>query len=247
MDDNATDLGNVLNDTQPTSSTPDPVLEHVEPTVQGEVVPAAPPAAKPDPDLVPRAALMDERRKRQELEQWIEQSKKPAEPPKADQFESQEAYLEHLAERKADERFQAWQQRQIAEQQHAVAARQANDDLAGLHAAGTAKYADFGAVISDPNLPVTDSMLSAMLAVDAGHEIAYHLGKNPAEAQRIANLPPTSQAREIGQIAKRLSTPAPEVKLPATLTNTRSADGRFSSAQAWTGPSPLNDILGKRN
>lgn len=243
MDDNATDLGNLLNDSAP--DVPE-VIDTIVTADQGGNQ-AAPPAAKHEPDLVPRAALMDERRKRQELEQFIAQHKKADEPPKADQFNSQEEYLEALAERKADERFNAWQQKQAAEQQQAAAAKQATDDLAGLRSAGQAKYADFGAVIDTPDLPVTEAMVSAMLAVDGGHEIAYHLGKNPAEAHRIAMLPPTSQAREIGQLAKRLAAPAPQVNLPATLTTTRSTDGRFSSAQAWTGPSPLNEILGKRN
>lgn len=247
MDDNATDLGNVLNDSQPTNPAPAPAPANVEPTDQGEQQ-AAPPAAKPEPDLVPRAALMDERRKRQELEQLVEQSKKVTTPLKADDFESHEAYLEHLVERKADERFALLQQQQEATQRQAAASAQANDDLAGLMSAGAAKYQDFQTLVGSESLPISEAMMNAMLAVDAGHDVAYHLGKNPAEAARIAGLAPTSQARAIGQLAKQLATPAPaSAPLPQTLTTTRSTDGRFASAQAWDGPSPLNDILGKRN
>lgn len=249
MDDNATDFGNLLNDSEQTEAAK---VEVVEPTGQGEQQKAEPPAAKQEPDLVPRAALMDERRKRQELEQWIEQNKpvQPAEPQKtAADFASQEAFLEHLVDRKAEQKFQELQQRQTESKRQAEAAKQSTDDLSGLMAAGATKYPDFQTLVNNPELPISEAMINAMLAVDAGHEVAYHLGKNPAEAHRIAQLPPTSQAREIGKLAKQVvaPAPAPEVKLPATLTTTRSTDGRFSSANAWDGPSPLNDILGNRN
>lgn len=240
MDDNATDLGNMLNDA--------PIVDTAAAAPagqgdQGEQRQAEPPAAKQEPDLVPRAALMDERRKRQELEQWVQQNKPAAAPPKAADFESTEAYIEHVAERMAQQQFEKMQQAQSQQQAQSVVA----SDQAELMSAGAAKYADFNAVVGSDALPITAAMVNAMLAVDDGHEVAYHLGKNPAEAQRIAALPPTSQAKEIRQIVKRLATPAPAVALPATLTTTRSSDGRFSGAQAWSGPSPLNDILGKRN
>jgi len=244
MDDNATDLGNMLNDSAP--NVPE-VIDAPEVTDQGEQHQVEPPAAKQEPDLVPRAALMDERRKRQELEQWVQQNKPVEAKPTADQFESQDAYLEALAERKADERFNAWQQKQQAEQQQAQVAKQTTDDLAGLHSAGAAKYADFANLVNNPDLPMTETMVNAMLVVDSGHEIAYHLAKNPADALRIASMAPTAQAREMGQLAKRLAAPPPESKYPSTLTNTRSTDGRFTNAQAYDGPSPLNEILGKRS
>lgn len=246
-DDNATDLGNMLNDDLHANDAPAPVDE---PSDKGEQQ-AAPPAAKQEPDLVPRAALMDERRKRQELEQWVEQNRTPAaaaQPKTLADFPDQEAYLNDLAERKAAEQFEKWQQKQAETQQHAVTAKQTTDDLSDLMAAGGTKYPDFQSLVGNQDLPISDVMMNAMLAVDSGHEVAYHLGKNPAEAARIAGLPPTSQARAIGQLAKQLIAPPPaSAPLPQTLTTTRSTDGRFANAQAWTGPSPLNDILGKRN
>jgi hypothetical protein len=247
MEDN-NDLGNVLND-QPNDTTP-PEEPPVEPVDTGETPPAEPPAAKQEPDLVPRAALMDERRKRQELEQWVRQNqpKQVVEPPKPEQFETTEAYLEALTERKASELFEKKLQEVNAQQRQMAVERQVADDTASLKAAGAAKYADFNEVIGNPDLPITDAMVNAMMAIDSGSDVAYYLGKNPHEAARIAQLPPTSQAREIGQLAKKVVAPPPSPpNLPKTLTTTRSTDGRFASNQVWSGPSPLNDILGKRN
>ena len=87
--------------------------------------------------------------------------------------------------------------------------------------------------------PVTDYMAQAIQASDIGPEVIYHLGSNPKEAHRIANLPPILQAKEIGRIeaklvadppAKRTSTaPAPL----APVTATRSSSGpRYDTTDA---------------
>ena len=66
------------------------------------------------------------------------------------------------------------------------------------------RYDDFEQVAYNPNLPVTDYMAQAIQASDIGPEVIYHLGSNPKEAQRIANLPPILQAKEIGRIEAKL-------------------------------------------
>lgn len=250
MEDQGTDLGAVLNN-QP--SEPVVTVEPAEPApaepVDQGVTPAEPPAAKPEPQTVPLTALQEERRKRQELEKWIQQHQQqpqPAEPLKAEDFADRDAYLEALAERKAEQAFEkrlkAWQE----EQQQAAIKQQMHSDTAELMQAGAAKYADFAdLVLANDSLPISEHMVNAMLVLDNGADVAYHLGKNPADAARIAQLPPTTQAREIAKIAKQVSAPPPEKPpVPRTLTTTRSANGQFAS-QTYTGPTPLNSILGK--
>ena len=46
---------------------------------------------------------------------------------------------------------------------------------------------------------------------DLGPELAYHLGTNPKEAERISKLAPFLQAKEIGRIEAKLAD-APPVK-----------------------------------
>lgn len=235
----------------------------VMPQDTGEATPA-PPAATPEPEHVPRTALMDERRKRQEYERQLmeaqhelerlrqSQQTKPEPLPQPalqpTQFESQEKYLEAVAEQKAAAAAQAIfeenMRRAMQAQQEAELRNQTQKDLADMLAAGKAKYGDFELVIRNPNLPLTDVMINTMIALDAGHEVGYHLGQNPAEAARISRLPPSSQAKAIAQIAKQLATPPvpePTPAIPKTLTQTRSANGQFT--KTWTGPTPLTDIF----
>lgn len=264
MEETSTDLSNVLNDQHIPELAAEP--QAPDPVDQGELQ-AEPPAAKPqEPDHVPRAALQDERRKRQELEQrlaayeqQLRQNAQPpvrqrqAEAPKAlspADFGTYEQYLEAVAEAKAEEKaakvFETHMRKMSEAQQAAQLQQQTAEDLGDMLTAGRSKYADFDTVVGNPNVPITDIMMNTMMAIDGGHEAAYHLATNPAEAARIARMPPSTQAREVGRLAKQLAAPAPAPvvpTLPKTLTTTRSTDGRFAGSNAWTGPAPLTDIL----
>lgn len=55
------------------------------------------------------------------------------------------------------------------------------------------------------NVPVTAEMADAIKASDVGPALAYHLGKNPQIAAKIARLPPLLGAMEMGRIAAKLS------------------------------------------
>lgn len=76
------------------------------------------------------------------------------------------------------------------------------------------RYADFDAVVSNPSLPITNDMAAVIMDSDRGPEVAYHLGKNPAEAARIARLSPVAQAKELGRLEERLSAPRAMPKQP---------------------------------
>ena len=79
--------------------------------------------------------------------------------------------------------------RQASEAQE-IAARAAQDAWAESTAGFREKVPDFDAVVHNPNLTVTPVMADAIRESGRGAEIAYFLGKNPAEAARIASLPP---------------------------------------------------------
>ena len=63
---------------------------------------------------------------------------------------------------------------------------------------------DFDAVAHNPSLTVTPIMADAIRESSRGAEIAYFLGKNPAEAARIASLSPVSQATAIARLEARV-------------------------------------------
>lgn len=66
---------------------------------------------------------------------------------------------------------------------------------------------DFDSVVTNPDIMITNDMAAVIRESDLGPEVAYHLGTNPAEAQRIAALPPHRQAAELGRIEAALSAP----------------------------------------
>ena len=76
-----------------------------------------------------------------------------------------------------------------------------------------AKYEDFDEVVGE--LKPTTPWAMAIMQADNGADIAYHLGQNMKEAERIASLDPVAQIREIGRLeAKLLATP-PTPKTPS--------------------------------
>lgn len=127
----------------------------------------------------------------------------PAELPPADQFESPEAYAEALAEKRAQELIA---QRETVKRQAEImeAYHDKEEEVRG-------KYDDFDQVAYNPQLPITDVMAETIRASEIGPELAYHLGSNPKEAERIARLSPFLQAKEIGKIEAKLAD-APPVK-----------------------------------
>lgn len=122
----------------------------------------------------------------------------PKEVPPADQFESVEAYAEALAAKKAEELLA---QRE-AQKRHSelLAAYQDREEEVRT------KYDDFEQVAYNPNLPITNVMAETIQASDIGPDLAYYLGANPKEADRISRLSPFLQAKEIGRLEVKLTT-----------------------------------------
>jgi hypothetical protein len=92
-----------------------------------------------------------------------------------------------------------------AVQAQEFAAKAAQDAWTETTAEFRQKVPDFDAVAHNPNLSVTPIMADAIRESSRGAEIAYYLGKNPAEAAQIAGLPPLSQATAIARLEGRLA------------------------------------------
>lgn len=83
---------------------------------------------------------------------------------------------------------------------------------------------DFDQVFND-RLPITDVAIELLTESEVGPRIAYHLGKNPSVAQRIADLNPVQQAIELTRLEAKLSAaPAKRTtKAPAPASTIRAA------------------------
>ena len=156
-------------------------------------------------------AIVSKRLAREQRKWEREQASRRAEPsiprelPPVDQFESPEAYAEALALRKAQELIQ---QREIQQQQAAI--EEAYHDK---EEEARTKYDDFEQVAYNPRLPISPVMAETIKASDVGPDIAYYLGSNPKEAERIFRLSPILQAKEIGKIEVKLASSPPTRKV----------------------------------
>ena len=156
----------------------------------------------------------------------------PKEMPSIDNFESTDAYAEALALRKAEE-LVAQRDRQ-KEQAEVVEAYSEREEKA------RDKYDDFEDVVYNPKLRITDVMAETIQYSDLGPDLAYWLGSNPKEAERISRLAPILQAREIGKIEVRLSDNPPVKK-------STSAPTPISPVTARSSGSPSHDTTDPRS
>ena len=120
----------------------------------------------------------------------------PVDMPSPEYFDTTEAYADALAERKAEELLA---RREAAQQQSSVLEAYHDREEEARN-----KYDDFEQVAYNPNLKITDVMAQSIQYSDVGPDIAYHLGTNPKEADRISRLSPYLQAKEIGRLEAKL-------------------------------------------
>jgi hypothetical protein len=179
--------------------------------------------------------LAREQRKweREQAQRQSEQQTLRAAPTASvDQFESPEAYAEALALQKAEELIA---KREAAKQQSAVL-----ESYQEREEAARDKYDDFEQVAYNPKLPITNVMAETIQSSDIGPELAYYLGSNPKEADRISRMTPLGQAKEIGKIEAKLAA-EPPVK------RTTSAPAPISPVTARSSGAPAYDTTDPRS
>jgi hypothetical protein len=201
-----------------------------ETEVVAEQVPAPEPVATaaPEPEVVAQEAVQPEEkpaktfsqeeldalvgkrlareRRKWEREQALKapelQVQTPATLP--DRDIDPDAYAEALAARKAEEllakREAERQQREL------LMAYKEREEVA------FEKYDDFEQVVYNKALPITNVMAETIQASEIGPDVAYYLGSNPREAERISRLSPYLQAKEIGKIEVKLADNPPVKK-----------------------------------
>jgi hypothetical protein len=108
-----------------------------------------------------------------------------------------DAYAEALATRKAEELLA---RREAERQQRELLTAYKEREEAAFE-----KYDDFEQVVYNKALPITNVMAETIQASELGPDVAYYLGSNPREAERISRLSPYLQAKEIGKIEVKLA------------------------------------------
>jgi hypothetical protein len=206
--------------------TAEPVVEVSAPEVP-EAAPKSFSQEELDAAIGKRLAREQRKWERERVQPVVQQA-----PVTPEQFASNEDYVEALADQRAEqkiaERDQRRQQAEILETYH-----DKEEEV-------RAKYEDFEQVAYNPNLPITTVMAQSIQASDNGPEVAYHLGANPREAERISRLSPIMQAKEIGKIEAQLTANPPIKK-------TSNAPAPISPVSARTTGSPAYDTTDPRS
>ena len=206
--------------------TAEPVVEVSAPEVP-EAAPKSFSQEELDAAIGKRLAREQRKWERERVQPVVQQA-----PVTPEQFASNEDYVEALADQRAEqkiaERDQRRQQAEILETYH-----DKEEEV-------RAKYDDFEQVAYNPNLPITTVMAQSIQASDNGPEVAYHLGANPREAERISRLSPIMQAKEIGKIEAQLTANPPIKK-------TSNAPAPISPVSARTTGAPAYDTTDPRS
>jgi len=216
----------------PTEPTPDETTENAEQTTE-QTAEQTPETTEQEPNRTQQriselvAQREEARRKAADLEARLAKTE-DADAPKEDAFESYEDYtralIKHEAqavlktERQADIEAQREAEAELSVQQFNVRAEQ-----------GRQKHEDFDSVVGNPDLAINVDMLALMAESDVGADVAYHLGKNPAEARRLSMMPPAMMGREMARIEAKLSQVyAPSIPQPVETGTNLSGAGESS-------------------
>jgi hypothetical protein len=142
-----------------------------------------------------------------------EAAEKPATPPPEkpvpEKFDDYGAYVEALADFKADEKVKA----ALAEHdKKALEAKQTETRQSTWQTrkAEAAKLIpDLDAVLSASEIPLSADVQAELLDSEFGPQIAYHLDKHPELAEKLNGMTDKQVAREIGRLEATMGTVAP--------------------------------------
>lgn len=139
----------------------------------------------------------------------------PGEPvakPNLADFTDYETYIEALTDWKTTQKVS-----EVVHHQRAATAQERQQAEAMELAKGWASkqetvrksIADYDEVMGGADTVVAPYITDAILTSDRGPEVAYHLAKNPALAEKLNRLSPIAAAREIGRIEAALEKSSP--------------------------------------
>lgn len=150
---------------------------------------------------------------------WRQRAEPPAPAPAVatkptpDKFNDYADYVEALTEWKAEQKVtEALSKRdqQQAEQAQQTAQQAKAQTFAERQQATRAAITDYDEVMSAAaDVRIAPHVHEVLLESEQGPAIAYHLAKNPDEAERLSAMSPLAAARELGRLEASLAKSAP--------------------------------------
>jgi hypothetical protein len=124
--------------------------------------------------------------------------------PKAESFETHEAYVEALADWKVDQKLSAEKAKT-----RELELKSEQDKQLKTHFERVEKFksqhSDFEDAMTEVNdIPMSLTVQQVILGSENGPELMYELAKDPEDYKRICGLPAIQAARELGKIEARL-------------------------------------------
>lgn len=140
----------------------------------------------------------------------------PDAAPKREDFQDYEDFIRAEARHVATEAVKTEREAQDKSSREQAATRE-RQTVEQAHVtreeAARTKYSDYDDVARNPALVITNDMADVLVLSDDGPDLAYYLGKNPAEAERIARLHPKLVAKELGRLSAKLASTTETVTL----------------------------------
>ena len=137
--------------------------------------------------------------------------------PQQDDFDDYNDFVraeaQWQADRAAEARIRAWEKEQTDRAQN-QAYQHKMESLQEKINAGYERFDDFEEVALDQTVPITAVVMDVLSECEDPAGVAYHLGKNRAEAVQISRMTPIAAARAIAKIESELAaqTAAPPKK-----------------------------------
>jgi hypothetical protein len=154
---------------------------------------------------------------------------KPAEgAPRIEDFSDIEEYAKAKAKHEADRTLKEHETKQRTQLQQAATQRLVGE-WETKAARADSKYEDFEEVVGELKPDYRHPWTVAVMQAENAEDVAYHLGKNIKEAQRIAALDPVGQIRAIALLEARLAAEPAKPKEPSKA------------------PAPINPVSSKKS
>ena len=159
----------------------------------------------------------------------VQSVSEPSAKPNLADFTDYETYVEALTDWKTSQKIAEVVQHQrttTAQERQQAEAMELARGWAGKQEAVRKEIPDYDEVMGGADTVVAPYVTDAILTSDRGPEVAYHLAKNPALAEKLNRLSPLAAAREIGRIEAALEKSSPgttRTAPPAPAKTTRSS------------------------
>ena len=150
----------------------------------------------------------------QQLQSLIPKQQEIPGSPRIEDFDDLDKFIEAKTEFQAEQKIKGLQQdhqRELNKRSQQMLVNSWEEKSARAYD----KYDDFDEVVGD--IKPVNGISVAIMQADNAEDVAYYLGKNIKEAQRIAQLDPIAQIREIGRLEAKLLNEPQKAKTPSQL------------------------------